>query len=301
MTSVLPLEVIGLGKEIAGKTILEDFTWQVGPGEVHALIGRNGAGKSTLIKICAGLYVKSSGSVKLFNVDAEKASRETLQRVGYVSQSDYLPKSASLAELEVLCRGLSNVFDDSVLHRVYRTIGVDRSAIAGELSPGQRRLVSCALTLATQPELVLLDEPAANLDAIARREFMEEIGELLATTGSSVVLATHLLADVERLADYVCIVAKGRVAVADSLERLKGRVVRVRAQFEGEVPESLCLPGTLRECVGAREITATVIDWGPQADVLLAARGCSFETIGLSLEEIFVAYCRLDTKEAWTG
>lgn len=219
MTAVLRAKA--LGKRYGRRWALSDCTLDVPPARVVGLVGPNGAGKSTFLNLAVGMLTPSSGEIEVLG---ERPTDRHAQRakVGYVGQDT--PTYAGLSVRDHLRLGaqLNPEWDDALADDRIRRLGLDPAHRAGRLSGGQRAQLALTLGLAKRPELLLLDEPVASLDPLARREFLQDLMEAVAEQRLSVVLSSHLVSDVERSCDYLIVLVDSRVQVAGDIEHLLG-------------------------------------------------------------------------------
>jgi len=206
-----------LGKRYGATWALRDCTLEVPEGSVTALVGPNGAGKTTLLQLATGLIKPTSGRVEVFG-EAPRSSADVLPRVGFVAQDHPLHRGFTVAEMLHFGVRLNPTWDaDSAAARIARLdIPLDRKV--GKLSGGQQAQVALTLALAKRPELLLLDEPVASLDPLARREFMNTVMEAVTETQMTVVLSSHILADLERVCDHLVILSHARTLLAASID-----------------------------------------------------------------------------------
>lgn len=213
------LDANGLGKRYRQRWALRDCTLQVPAGRVVGLVGPNGAGKTTLLHLAVGLLQPSAGHIGVLGGKPAESPAQ-LGRVGFVAQDTPVYASLSVADHLSLGGWLNPGWDAGVAERRIDQLGLDRSQRAGKLSGGQRAQLALTLAIAKRPELLLLDEPVASLDPLARHEFLQHLMESVAEHGVSVVLSSHLVADVERVCDYLIVLAGSRVQVAGDVEEL---------------------------------------------------------------------------------
>jgi ABC-2 type transport system ATP-binding protein len=215
------LEASGLGKRYGRKWALNDCSLRIPAGHVVGLVGPNGAGKSTLLQLSTGLLTPTSGSISVLGA-APAADTDQLRRVGYVAQDT--PTYARLTVADHLHMGahMNPTWDDDLARRRIDDIGLDLHQRAGTLSGGQRAQLALTVAIAKRPELLILDEPVASLDPLARREFLRDLMEIVAEHEVSVVLSSHLVADLERVCDYLVVLVASRVQVAGEVDDLLG-------------------------------------------------------------------------------
>ncbi len=202
-------------------TALESVSFEVPQGSVFALLGRNGAGKSSAVRCLLGQRRPEAGRALILGKDAWKNRAEALARTGVVPEEPDMPPAMTADALVRFSSRLYARWDGrAVLERLER-FGVPRSVPAGRLSKGQRAQLALALALGHSPEVLVLDDPTLGLDALARRDFFGELIGELADRGLTVLLTSHDLAGVERIADRVAVLNRGRIVLDDSLETLK--------------------------------------------------------------------------------
>ena len=212
------IEASGLGKRYRRRWALADCTLAIPAGRVVGLVGPNGAGKTTLLQLAAGLLAPTAGTITVLG--SSPGTPAQLRAVGFVAQDT--PTYAGLSVAGHLRMGgwLNPGWDGELAERRVRQLGLDLSQRAGSLSGGQRAQLALTLAIAKRPELLLLDEPVASLDPLARREFLQGLMATVAEHEVSVVLSSHLIADVERVCDYLVVLTASRERVAGETEAL---------------------------------------------------------------------------------
>jgi ABC-2 type transport system ATP-binding protein len=214
MTSVL--QAHGLGKKYGRRWALTDCDLEVPAGHVVGLVGPNGAGKSTLLNLAVGMITPSAGSVEVLG---EPAGTQQA-KVGYVAQDTPTYSRLSVADHLRLGARLNPAWDDSLAQQRIERLRLDPKQRAGRLSGGQRAQLALTLGLAKRPDLLILDEPVAALDPLARREFLQDLMEAVAEQELSVLLSSHLVSDVERACDYLIVLVESRVQVSGEIDTL---------------------------------------------------------------------------------
>jgi ABC-2 type transport system ATP-binding protein len=280
-------------KSFRGQQAIRDLSLSVPTGSVFGLLGRNGAGKSTALRCLVGLERHDSGGVRVLDQDPLKLDRAMRQRISYMAE-DGVPFPAATAEQMIrLCAPLYPTWNRALEEQVLSRFQIDPRRKLRELSLGQQRAVGLMLAVCPQPELLILDEPAANLDAVVRREFLETILALFGENKRTVIFSSHILTDVERVADRVAILHEGRLLIERPLDELKEQVRRLRLMFGNATPEKLSIPGLLAVRHAPRELLATVIGYDDEAIDRLATRVCArVEVQALGLEELFIDLVR---------
>jgi len=213
------VEAIGVGKRYGRRWALSDCTLSLPAGRVIGLVGPNGAGKTTLLHLAVGLLSPTVGEVRVLG-HRPGDGPEALAAVGFLAQDS--PAYARLTVGQHLQMGewLNPRWDGDWAADRVRQLGLDLRQRAGTLSGGQRAQLALTLAVAKRPELLLLDEPVASLDPLARREFLQTLMEIVATQDVTIVLSSHLIADLERVCDYMVVLVSGRVAVAGVVDEL---------------------------------------------------------------------------------
>jgi ABC-2 type transport system ATP-binding protein len=213
------LEASGLGKRYRRTWALTDCTLSIPAGHVVGLVGPNGAGKTTLLNLAAGLVAPTAGTIEVLG-GVPAANQAQLARVGFLAQDSPLYPGLSVADHLRLGAHLNPGWDDSVARSRVSRLDLDPGQKAGTLSGGQRAQIALTLAVAKRPELLILDEPVASLDPLARREFLQDLMEAVAEQELSVVLSSHLIADLERVCDYLIVLLDSRVRVAGTVDEL---------------------------------------------------------------------------------
>jgi ABC-2 type transport system ATP-binding protein len=288
------IESSGLGKCYGRTWALRDCTLAIPAGHVVALVGPNGAGKSTLLNLAVGLAVPSAGDVTVLG-SHPAGSPAALDGIAFVAQDTPLYKNLSAADLLHMTRNLNRRFDQRYAEARLAELRIPLERKAGEMSGGQQAQVALTLALARLPQLLVLDEPMAMLDPLARHDFMATVMTAVADYGVSVVLSSHVLAELERVADYLVLVSGGRVQVAGEVADL----LATHAVLTGPVSDAATYAERWNVVHASR---------GGTQNHLLVRRNQSdgevprgWEAHSLSLEELTLAYLREPTAAALPG
>jgi ABC-2 type transport system ATP-binding protein len=217
VTAVLRTQ--GLGKRYGRRWALTDCSLDIPAGHVVGLVGPNGAGKTTLLNLATGQLAPTAGSITVLG-GRPGSGPEQLAKVGFVAQGTPTYDGLSVADHLRLGARLNPGWDDALAHQRVRRLGLDPRQRAGRMSGGQRAQLALTLGLAKRPELLILDEPVASLDPLARREFLQGLMEAVADHELSVVLSSHLVSDLERVCDYLVVLVGSRVRAAAGVEDL---------------------------------------------------------------------------------
>jgi ABC-2 type transport system ATP-binding protein len=214
------LETRKLGRRYGLQWALRDCTLEIPRGSVTALVGPNGAGKTTLLRLAVGLTRPTVGSVHVLGLDPREEAADALPRIGFLAQDHPLYGGFTVEETLRVGRQLNPGWDDAAARARIAELDLPLKKKVRSLSGGQRAQVALTLALAKRPELLLLDEPVASLDPLARREFLQTVLEVVSERDLTVVLSSHILADLERVCDHLVILAAGRTQLAGSIEEI---------------------------------------------------------------------------------
>lgn len=233
------LEAKGLTKSFDGKTILNSVDLTLEKGQILGLLGVNGAGKTTLIHTLLGLHKPESGAANAFDQTAWDMPVEHKQRIGFVAQSfDALPTMKVSKYLQFIGRYYDN-WQDSTVTELLAKWQIDPKARLGKLSGGQKQRLAIICAIAHNPDVLVLDEPAASLDPAARRQLMADLVELNAESDKTILLSSHIVSDIERICSHVAILHQGSIRYAGELDELKDSVAKLRIVGQAPLPASL--------------------------------------------------------------
>jgi ABC-2 type transport system ATP-binding protein len=234
----------GLTKIFNGKIVVDRLTLSVPRGAIFALLGGNGAGKSTTIKMLTGLLQPDSGTARILGQDCWNEAIRLRHRVGYVPERPRFYDWMSVRDIGWFSAGFHKSGFETRYAELVQRFRLDPAARLKTLSKGGYAKVGLALALASDPEVLILDEPTSGLDLFIRREFLASMVEL-AGAGRTILLSSHGIAEVERVASHVGFMAEGQLLLAASLEELRKRIVRVRLRFDGLPPDPVRLGNVL--------------------------------------------------------
>lgn len=279
----------GLGKRIGSKVILRDIAVDVSPGGIVGIIGKNGAGKTSLLEILLGFSPASSGQSQLFGHDSFTLPAAIKGRIGFVPQQDELVNLLTGQQQLAMIAALHGRWNAALIARLQQTWEVPMDRLILTLSGGERQKLSTLAALGHEPELLVLDEPVASLDPLSRRRLLQEMIEITADRTRTVLFSTHIISDLERVADQIWILRDGAIAWAGPLDVLQESVVRLRIHARRLLPPVLPLPGCLSQRVAQERATAVVSHWDEaQQAQLEATLEAQISVEALGLEDIFV-------------
>jgi ABC-2 type transport system ATP-binding protein len=273
----------GLGKQYRHTWALRDCTLAIPEGHVVGLVGPNGAGKTTLLRLATGMLTPTRGTIAVLG-ERPAAGPAQLARVGFVAQDTAVYARLTVADHLRLGAWLNPGWDDDLARQRIGQLALDPKQRAGSLSGGQRAQLALTLAMAKRPELLILDEPVASLDPLARREFLQGLMETVAEQRLSVVLSSHLVADLERVCDYVVVLVASRVRVAGEVSDLLATHHRLSGprRAPGSLPAG---QEVITESHTDKQTSLLVRTDGPVLDPAWAVKP-------VSLEDLVLAYMR---------
>jgi ABC-2 type transport system ATP-binding protein len=284
------IEVRGLTRRFGAKRALDGVSLAVPRGKVFGLVGPNGSGKTTLLKHVLGLLRAQTGSVRVFGRDPVRDPAGVLAHVGCLTEENDLPGWMRIEELIRYARAFYPGWSDGYAEELRRAFALDPTAKIKTLSKGQRARAGLLIALAYRPELLVLDEPSSGLDPLVRRDILTAIIRTITEDGRTVLFSSHLLEEVERVADQVAMIHQGRIVFDASLDEIRATHRRLTLQFAEPRPGPPPLAGALSWEGAGKEWTAVCA--GPLVGLRAAAEavgGRVVEDEALHLDEIFVA------------
>ena len=270
---------------------VNNLSLQVPRGAIYGFLGRNGAGKTTTIKMLLGLLRPSSGEAAILGYDPRRHDREIKLRTGYVAENQKMYGWMTVEQTLKFVADFYPAWNWILAEDLLKRFELPRDRKISALSRGMQGKVALTLALAHQPELLILDDCTSGLDAVVRREFLESIIGLIQEEGRTVFFSSHMIDEVERVADWVGIIEEGKLRIASPLEDLKNSVKQVRIVFRDRAPEKVEIEGLLR-CQRANREMELVLEQFNEGKLAQIRKYPveSLEVIDLSLEDIFVAY-----------
>jgi len=282
------IAVQGLSKKYDRRMVVDDLRFEVPTGSVCGFLGRNAAGKSTTIRMLMNLLDPTAGKALLLGLDCRKEHQALMQRVGYVAESPVLYDWMKVREIVRFTASFYAKWNQSSVHSLLQRFGIDAEQKVKNLSRGTYAQLALVLAMGHDPQLLILDEPATGLDVVVRRDFLESIIQLIQQEGRTVLFSSHLVHEVERVADQIVMIEGGRLLIAMGIDDLKRGIVRLVVR--GKSANTLVgLPGILRSSTDGGDLVLTVQDRDGRTRKAIQESGNDVvEVIGLSLEEIFV-------------
>jgi ABC-2 type transport system ATP-binding protein len=286
------IEVRGLTRYFGLKCAVDSISFQVPQGSVFAFIGRNGAGKTTTIRMILGLLEPTRGSVSILNQDSSNLPPATRARIGYMAEGHPVYGWMRVDRYATFQRGFYPHWNQEIYSSVIDYFAIDPRTKAGHLSHGQRAGLHLAMTLAIEPEVLMLDDPATGLDPVARRSLLEAMVYFTRNRERTIFFSTHLLDDVERVADHVAVLDYSVLRVCCSADTFRENVRRLVARFPSEPPRKLpVIPGLLRVTRSENELCLVVANLNGRTERDLDALGAlSVDEQPISLEDALIAH-----------
>jgi ABC-2 type transport system ATP-binding protein len=285
-----PLVFERVVRRFGRKTALGGVDLEVRPGSIVGLIGRNGAGKTTSLRLAHGLLHPDAGRIMVLGLDPVSDGLAVRSRVSLLSEEASLYPWMRVGEITALASSLHPRWDGGLASSLSRKLELDPEARIKELSRGTRAKVALVLSAACRPDLLLLDDPTAGLDPLVRREILEGILGTVSEEGGAVLYASHLVQDIERVADHIAVLDHGRMVLTGPLERIKAEMHRARAVFEGEAPADVEPAGKIDITSEGRLLTVVAKAAANELELYLRDLGAlEVEVEPLPLEEILVA------------
>jgi ABC-2 type transport system ATP-binding protein len=285
------VNVSELTRRFGATTALASVSLSIPRGAVYGLVGANGAGKTTLIKHILGLLRAESGSVRVFGLDPVADPVGVLSRIGYLSEEKDVPGWMRVDELMRYSRAFYPAWDDAYAEELRQTFALDPTAKIKNLSRGQKARAGLLIALAHRPELLVLDEPSSGLDPIVRRDILGAVIRTIADEGRTVLFSSHLLEEVEQVADHVTMIHQGAIALSAPLDAIKESHRCLTVRFAESRPQPPAVAGVLRWDGGGQEWTAVYRGGSGELQATVAGWGARIVAERVpSLDEIFVAH-----------
>lgn len=276
-------------KRFGKTTALDGVNLEVRPGSIVGLLGANGAGKSTLLRHITGMYLPDRGTCTTLGCEAGRLDPARLARIGYVHQDAALLDWMTVRQFVRYVAAYYPTWNAALEERFLTEFELTGKARVGTLSPGQRQRLAILIAIGFEPELLLLDEPAADLDPLARRRFLDLLINIIQDERRTVLISSHILSDVEKVVDHVVIMDKGRIRRDCPLDQLQEEFCRLQlTALGGALPQTLPLPDLLECRRTATDAIVTLKRLPPaRLERLGQDLGCRVEALPLPLEELY--------------
>ncbi|WP_372370332.1 ABC transporter ATP-binding protein [Candidatus Uabimicrobium sp. HlEnr_7] len=286
MSEVISIQ--NLSKTFGKKQVLNNVNLSISAGVVYALVGKNGVGKTTLLRTLLGLEIPTSGESKVFDLNSQKYDWKIRQRVGYVAEGLQMYEWMTIREILWFVSRFYPTWDFEYEKQLVEKFSLDRKAKIKHLSRGFKSKLLLTMAMAHRPQLLILDEATSGLDVAVRREFLECVVETVEKEGHTVIISSHLLQDVERIADSIGFLHNGKIEKTYSVDELKNTFRKVQVSFD-VYPENIELEGVLHQQQLGRECMLTIRDYNQLHEKALREMGGKdIRIVHMSLEDVFV-------------
>lgn len=287
------IAIEGLTHRFGKLTAVDDLQLEVPAGTVCGFLGRNGAGKTTTIQILMNLLQPSGGRVEVLGLNPERDALALRRQVGYVAENRVMYGWMKVRELVWFTGQFYETWNQDRVDGLIERFGLDPEQKVKHLSRGMNAQLALTLALGHEPRLLVLDEPASGLDVVVRRDFLESIIGLIQEEGRTVFLSSHLVHEVERVADRVAIIEKGRLVTEGTVDEVKGSVKRVAVRLPDGVDRLTDIDGLRQDQGDGTRRLLTVVGYGEPQSARIQAQGGHIEDVmDVGLEEAFVAHVR---------
>jgi ABC-2 type transport system ATP-binding protein len=282
-----------LTKHYHGRRVVDTLSLRVPAGSVYGLLGRNGAGKSTAIKMIMGMVQADSGTATLLGEEISTLDDNTRRRIAYLAEGHPMYGWMTIGQAVDFTRAFYPRWNDVLVDQILDHFGLSRKQRYRRLSRGQQAQVSLALAVAPDPELLVLDDPTLGMDTVVRRDFLESLIQIIQRQGRTILFSSHILGDVERVADRIGIMIGGVLRVDCRTEHFRESVRKIVLEFLGTSPDAVDLPGQVscRQVGNNLELVLVGYD-DAQREAVEALRPQSIEVLDLNLEDAFIEYTR---------
>ncbi len=275
------------------RRVVDSLDLRVAQGRVYGLLGRNGAGKSTVIKMLLGMVHPDYGRAEVLGEDALKLRPQTRSRIAYLAEGHPLYPWMTVGEAARFARAFYRNWNGDLLEQILDHFELARRAKIRRLSHGQRAQVSLALCVASDPELLILDDPTLGLDTVVRRDFLESLIQIIQRRGRTILFSSHILGDVERVADRIGVLVDGVLRVDCPTDYFKETIRKIVLEFDGEPPEFPPCPGLVSSRLVGRKRELIILGYGEEHRRAAEALGPrATDVIALNLEDAFIEYTR---------
>ena len=282
-----------LTKHYGGKRVVDSLDLRVEQGQVYGFLGRNGAGKSTTIKMLMGMVQPDSGSAELLGEDITQLQPKSRQRIAYIAEGHPLYNWMTVGEAVQFTQAFYSHWNGRLVDQILDHFELPRKKKLRRLSNGQRAQISLALAVAPEPELLILDDPTLGLDTVVRRDFLESLIQIIQRKGRTILFSSHILGDVERVADRIGILVDGVLRVDCPVDRFRESVKKLVLDFSGQAPESVDCPGLVNCWQLGSQLEVVLVGYDDtQRSAVEALEPRNLQVVDLNLEEAFIEYTR---------
>jgi ABC-2 type transport system ATP-binding protein len=287
------IETRGLTKYYGGRPVVHALDLRVPAGCVYGLLGRNGAGKSTAIRMLTGLLQPDAGVAQLLGEDSRDLSPQTRARIAYIAERHPLYGGMTIDGIERFTKAFYPRWNGGLFARIIDHFELPRRKRVRRLSNGQRAQVSLALAVAPEPELLILDDPTLGLDTVVRRDFLESMIQIIQREGRTILFSSHILGDVERVADRIGILVDGVLRVDCSADHFRQSVRKLVLEFSGPPKPFPTSAGIVSDRVVGNRRELVIANYADEhREAAESLRPSSIDVLELNLEDAFIEYTR---------
>lgn len=285
------LNIKNLAKSFGRKKVLENFNMTLQKGKVHGLIGKNGEGKTTLARMIMGIIPSSEGEI--FYKDQKIEFKHTLYKkeIGYIPEDSFFYSWMTIKDLLDFNSSFYPKWNSKKANELLEKFSLDKKQRIRTLSRGMKLKLGLIVALASEPELLILDDPTSGIDVPTRQDFLRGIIRELSEAGTTILFSTHLIHELERIVDHLSILQDGHLILDEDYQKIKNAAKRVRITFEDSVPEKIEIDGVLKEQREGNVADLVIYPWDKatekKIDALSPAR---WEKEPLTLEDVFVSF-----------
>jgi ABC-2 type transport system ATP-binding protein len=291
MTDTPVIEIDHLTKYYGKREIVRDLSLTVPRGSIYGFLGRNGMGKTTTIRVFLGLEDPTRGGTRVLGEDSRHLRPETRARIGYLPEGHHVYGWMTVKECGQFQASYYPRWNQDIFEAVLTHFRLTPKMKAGHLSRGQRAGLCLAVTLAPEPELLVLDDPALGLDPVARRSRLQSMLYVTRQDDRTIFFSSHLLSDVERVADRIAVLDGGVLRADCTIDTFRQKLRHFVLRFRGTPPEAPVIPGLLQSFRTDHEMAITIANLTPEVESRLSAlQPESIETVQMTLEDAFISY-----------
>lgn len=280
-------------KHYGPKRVVDCLDLRVEQGQVYGFLGRNGAGKSTAIKMLLGMVQPDSGAAELLGENIAELRPKTRERIAYIAEGDPLYNWMTVGEAVRFTRAFYSHWNETLVEQILDHFELSRKQKLRRLSNGQRAQVSLALAVGPEPELLILDDPTLGLDTVVRRDFLESLIQIIHRKGRTILFSSHILGDVERVADRIGILVDGVLRVDCPTDHFRESVKKLVLDFDGPAPEEFACRGLVNSWNLGSQLELVLVGYDEdQRTAVEALEPRNIDLVDLNLEEAFIEYTR---------
>ena len=275
------------------RPVVDRLDLRVPQGTVYGLLGRNGAGKSTVIKMLLGMVQPDLGEARVFQEEARRLRPETRSRIAYLPEGHPLYRWMTIGEAVRFTRAFHPTWNHALAEQILDHFGLPQRAKIKRLSKGERAQVSLVLAVSADPELLILDDPTLGLDTVVRRDLLESLIQIIQRQGRTILFSSHILGDVERVADRIGILVDGVLRVDCPTDYFKDSIRKVVLEFAGTPPEFPACAGLVSNRAAGRRLEVVLVGYSDaHRELAESLRPLSMDVVELNLEDAFIEYTR---------